>query len=289
VLTLGGQPFLHAHGATTYPNTSVGARAGSFSESGTGANVGVGYVALASNTTGFQNTASGSWALAANTTGYSNVAIGSTALRANMTGKNNIALGTSALQQNTDGSSNIAIGTDAATNLVGGSYNIHVGHWGAEMDDRTIRIGTSGDQTRTFIAGIRGVTTGRANAVAVLIDTDGQLGTVSSSRRVKDDIADMDTGSSGLMKLRPVTFHYKSDQNPAGRTLQYGLIAEEVADVYPGLVAHSTDGQIETVMYQFLPPMLLNEYQKQQRTIDELRVRVEALTQAVAALRDRKQ
>ena len=103
------------------------------------------------------------------------------------------------------------------------------------------------------------MTTGSADAVAVVIDSNGQLGTVSSSRRFKDDIADMDAASSALMKLRPVTFHYKTDQNPAGRTLQYGLIAEEVAEVYPGLVAHSADGQIETVMYQFLPPMLLNE------------------------------
>ena len=102
--------------------------------------------------------------------------------------------------------------------------------------------------------------------------------------------------SDGLMTLRPVTFHYRSDQNPAGRTLQYGLIAEEVAEVYPGLVAHSADGQIETVLYQFLPPMLLNEVQKQQRTIESqqraievLRAQVEALTRAVAALGDRKQ
>ena len=109
----------------------------------------------------------------------------------------------------------------------------------------------------------------------MLIDTAGQLGTISSSRRVKDDIADMGACSSGLMTLRPVTFHYKSDKSPSGRTLQYGLIAEEVAEVYPGLVAHSADGQIETVMYQFLPPMLLNEVQKQQRTIDTLRAAVE--------------
>ena len=104
------------------------------------------------------------------------------------------------------------------------------------------------------------------------------------------------------MNLRPVTFHYKSDKSPSGRTLQYGLIAEEVAEVYPGLVAHSADGQIETVMYQFLPPMLLNEYQKQQRVIDTqqrtidaqqraietLRAQLEALTQAVASLRERQ-
>jgi hypothetical protein len=124
-------------------------------------------------------------------------------------------------------------------------------------------------QTRAFIAGIRGVTTGNANAVAVLIDSSGQLGTVSSSRRFKDDIANMDAASSALMKLRPVTFHYKSGETPSARRLQYGLIAEEVAEVYPGLIANSADGKMETVMYQFLPPMLLNEVQKQKRTIDE--------------------
>ena len=83
-------------------------------------------------------------------------------------------------------------------------------------------------------------------------------------------IANMDAASSALMALRPVTFHYKADQSVSGRALQYRLIAEEVAKIYPGLVAHSTDGQIETVMYQFLPPMLLNEVQKQQRRIAAL-------------------
>lgn len=104
----------------------------------------------------------------------------------------------------------------------------------------------------------------------MVVDTNGQLGTTVSSRRFKDNIADMNTASSALMNLRPVTFHYKTDQNVAGRTLQYGLIAEEVNEVYPGLVAHSADGQIETVMYQHLPPMLLNEFQKQQRRINAL-------------------
>ena len=103
--------------------------------------------------------------------------------------------------------------------------------------------------------------------------------TPSSSRRFKDDIADMGESSSELMKLRPVTFHYKSDQNPAGRRLQYGLIAEEVAAVDAGLVARSADGQIETVLYQFLPPMLLNEVQKQQRTIQGQATRINELEQ----------
>jgi hypothetical protein len=97
----------------------------------------------------------------------------------------------------------------------------------------------------------------------------------------------MDAASSALMKLRPVTFHYKSDQAPSGRTLQYGLIAEEVAEVYPGLVARSADGQIETVLYQFLPPMLLNEVQKQQRTIEALRAELAALADRLARLETR--
>jgi len=87
-----------------------------------------------------------------------------------------------------------------------------------------------------------------------------------------------------LMKLRPVTFHYRADRNPAGRTLQYGLVTEEVAEVYPGLVAHSIDGQIETVLYQFLPPMLLNEYQKQQRAIEAQAAEIATLKRQVAQI-----
>jgi hypothetical protein len=273
-------------------------------------NTATGFDALGANTTASYNTTSGYQALSANTTGPGNTAIGAWALSGNTTGSGNTAIGEQALESNSTGNYNIGIGMSAGGNLGIGSYNIDIGSGGIAGEGNTIRIGISGNQTRAFIAGIRGVTTGSANAVAVLIDSNGQLGTASSSRRVKDDIADMASASSGLMKLRPVTFHYKSDQNPAGRTLQYGLIAEEVAEVYPGLVAHSADGQIETVMYQFLPPMLLNEVQKQQRTIDALRARLEsadarirtlteqmrardaqtaALTQAVAALRDKKQ
>ena len=121
------------------------------------------------------------------------------------------------------------------------------------------------------------MTTGATNALAVVVDSNGQLGTLSSSRAVKDHIADMDAASSALARLRPVTFYYTSDQDPAGRTLQYGLVAEEVAEVAPELVARSADGGIETVYYQFLPPMLLNEWQKQQRTIATLEARVAKL------------
>jgi hypothetical protein len=241
-------------GGSLYTNTT-----GSF-------NAAVGSLSLNGNTTGVDNAAVGYASLTANTTGSVNTAFGSFSLGGNTTGWSNAAFGDSSLWANTTGSYNIAIGPSAGNALTTGDNNIAIGNSGIAAEGNTIRIGTG--QTRTFIAGVRGVTTGAANAIPVFIDSNGQLGTISSSRRVKDDIADMDGASSALMTLRPVTFHYKSDQNPSGRTLQYGLIAEEVAEVYPGLVARSAHGQIETVLYQFLPPMLLNEYQKQQRTIE---------------------
>jgi hypothetical protein len=229
-------------------------------------NTAAGASALASNLSGSGNTAIGQNALGGNTNGPDNTASGREALASNTTGFENTANGGRALANNTTGFSNIALGYAAGFNLTTGSYNISIGNGGVPGEASTIRIGSL--QTNTFIAGIRGVTTNSNDAIPVLVDSNGQLGTASSSRRFKEDIADMDSTSSALMKLRPVTFHYKTDNRQSGRTLQYGLVAEEVAEVYPGLVAHSADGQIETVMYQFLPPMLLNEYQKQQRTIE---------------------
>ena len=125
------------------------------------------------------------------------------------------------------------------------------------------------------MAGIRGVTTVNADAVPVLIDSSGQLGTASSSRRYKFDIADIGDATDGLMRLRPVTFRYLAHGDNA--PLQYGLIAEEVDEVYPELVARNNDGQVETVMYQFLSPMLLNEVQKQHRQIEEQQKTIDAL------------
>src|SRR5207245_11459298 len=127
-----------------------------------------------------------------------------------------------------------------------------------------------------------GVTTTNADAVAVLIDSAGQLGTVSSSRRYKFDINDMAGATDGLMRLRPVTFRYLAHGDNA--PLQYGLIAEEVAEVYPELVAPNKDGEVETVMYQFLAPMLLNEVQKQHRQIEDQQKVIDALEQRLKAL-----
>jgi len=288
------QPTATANGVK---NTAVGANAllnnttGSYNTAngqGTlslnttgGANTALGFGALSANTTGGSNTAVGGNALLSNTTGFFDTAVGLSALVLNTTGAHNTAIGQSALANNTTGSSNIALGEIGGWNLTTGNFNIHIGNPGVAGEDSTTRIGDS-SQARTFISGIRGVTTGLADGIAVLIDSTGQLGTVSSSRRFKDDIADMDAASSELMKLRPVTFHYKTDQDPSGRRRQYGLIAEEVADVDPGLVARSADGQVETVLYQFLSPMLLNEYQKQQHRIEAQSVEIVSLKRETA-------
>jgi uncharacterized coiled-coil protein SlyX len=281
VLALDGNPLLHTYSTAITANLFLGRGAGNFTMTGS-ENVGLGPWTLTTDTTGGGNTALGHLALYSNTTGSNNVAVGTAALDYNFTGTNNVAVGQQALLSST-GSHNLAVGDNAAFFLSTGDWNIDIGNCGDTSESNTIRIGMNGNHSRTFIAGIRGVTTGYADAIPVMIDAAGQLGTVSSSRRVKDDITDMAGASSALMTLRPVTFHYKSDRNPAGRTLQYGLIAEEVADVYPGLVAHSADGEIETVMYQFLPPMLLNEVQKQEHKIQEQERTIDALRADIAA------
>jgi hypothetical protein len=148
---------------------------------------------------------------------------------------------------------------------------------GTSTDNGVIRIGTSGTQGSFFAAGISGVTTGLNNAVPVVIDSNGQLGTISSSRRFKEDIHDMGEASEGLMRLRPVTFRYQKAFADGSKPLQYGLVAEEVAEVYPDLVTHSADGQIETVKYQVLDSMLLNEVQKQQGLIRQQQMEIDGL------------
>lgn len=262
-------------------NTAIGT--GALQSSTTASNnTAAGWNALAVTTTGEDNSALGMQALSKNTTGLENTAIGRGTLAANTNGIQNTAVGAFALSQST-GSGNVAIGDQTGGGLRTGSGNIYIMEGIAVGDEsHTIRFG-NGAHTRTFIAGIRGVTTG-ASAIPVLVDTNGQLGTVSSSRRAKDGIRDMGKASAALMKLRPVTFYYKSDRGPEGRTLQYGMVAEEVNQVAPELVARSADGRIETVYYQFLAPMLVNEFQKQQRVIERQSAEIAELKRQTARL-----
>src|SRR5207249_2220069 len=197
--------------------------------------------ALRNNTTGSQNTASGFNALLANMSGANNTATGQEALR-NTIGNNNTASGFQALLSNTTGSNNIAIGSAAGISLTGGDNNIYVGSLGPTSgtdESNTIRIG-NGSQTRAFMAGISGTT---VMGAAVMVNSSGQLGTVLSSRRFKEEIQDMGAATSGLLRLRPVTFRYKEAFADGTRAAQYGLIAEEVAEVYPDLVAYSGTGE----------------------------------------------
>ena len=243
-------------------------------------NTATGFFALQSNTTGDINVATGQQALFHNTTGDENVAVGASALFNNITGTDNIAIGFGALLNNT-GSGNVALGTLAGANLTTGNSNLVIGNLlgGVAGESNTMRIGLS--QFRTFISGIRGVTTGNANAIPVMIDSDGQLGTMSSSRRFKHEIKPMDTASQAILSLKPVTFNYKSDNT---NTPQFGLIAEEVAEVNPDLVVRDKDGQIYTVRYEAVNAMLLNEFLKEHRTVQELRATVAQQQKQLEAL-----
>ena len=242
-------------------------------------NTASGYGALQYNSTGSGNTAGGSGTLVNNTTGAGNTASGETALGSNTTGSSNTASGVNALFNNTSGSYNIGFGWYAGQNLANGSYNIMLGSQGLAADDHVIRIGDV--QTQTFIAGISGA---NVSGVPVVVSSSGQLGIASSSRRFKEDIQDMGGATGGLLRLRPVTFRYKKPFEDGSKPIQYGLIAEEVAEVYPELVAHSADGRIETVKYQVLDSMLLNEVQRlhaqntaQQEKIQSLEERLSRL------------
>jgi Chaperone of endosialidase len=141
-----------------------------------------------------------------------------------------------------------------------------------------IRIGRQGLQTATFIAGIRGIATANANAIPVLIDSTGQLGTASSSRRFKKEIKPMNRVSEAILALKPVTFHYKSDNSG---TPQFGLIAEEVAQANPDLVVHDENGEIYTVRYDAVNAMLLNEFLKEHKKVEELEGIVTSLAATV--------
>ena len=265
-------------------NTSVGTEAMTNNITGSG-NTASGFAALLTNNNGANNTVSGDNVMFNNTSGSNNTAFGSLALSFSSTGSNNTVVGWDALSLNSTGNNNIAIGSQAANNVAGGnSNNIHIGSLGSSGDSGTIRIGTLGTQTSFFVAGIRGITTGSYDTIPVLIDSAGQLGTVSSSRRFKEDITDMGAASHDLMRLRPVTYRYKQPFADGSKPIQYGLIAEEVAEVYPDLVAHSADGQIETVKYQVLDSMLLNEVQRQETRVRQLEEQNRTLQERLAKL-----
>jgi hypothetical protein len=248
-------------------------------------NTAVGYNALSQSMTtdtinSVDNTAVGSEALQRNRTGQDNTGVGQRALAQNTTGTENTALGEAALYNNFTGSYNIAIGVYAGGNCRL-SNNIMIGNKGNARDSGYIRIGDSTLQNQTYIAGISGVTVG--NGVAVMINSDGQLGTLTSSARFKEAIKPMDKASEAILALKPVTFRYKHELDPDG-TQQFGLVAEEVEKVNPELVAYDDDGKPYSVRYEAVNAMLLNEFLKEHTAFVEAQRKIDGLQSTVASL-----
>jgi len=277
-------------------STAVGYGALANAITSSGSNAGVGNQALGNLVDGHSNAAFGSSTLLANISGDENLGVGSFALR-DTTGSNNTAAGYGALRTLTTGDGNIGVGHAAGSALTAGSNNIYLGSLGASAESATIRIGRS-LQTRAYIAGVNGVTTGGASTAAVVIDNNGQLGTISSTRRMKEDIRDLEGVGPRLHQLRPVQFRYVAPFSDGSKPVQYGLIAEEVADVLPELVAYGSDGQPATVMYHVLPSLLLAEVQRLERERlrlldrlerdrDALTTRIEHLETALQSVRHR--
>jgi trimeric autotransporter adhesin len=225
------------------------------------ANSGFGYQTLLNNTNGTINTAIGYQALLSNTEGGSNTANGGSALFSNTTGHSNTAIGSDALHDNTTGISNTALGHGAGLNVTSAHNVICIGHAGANVDNSC------------FIDQIFGRTA--TGGTAVFISSDGKLGTTTSSRRFKKEIQPMDGVSEAILALKPVTFHYKNDNT---NIPQFGLIAEEVAKVNPDLVVRDEIGEIYTVRYEAVNAMLLNEFLKEHRKVQELERRMTVLT-----------
>jgi hypothetical protein len=263
-------------------NTFSGNAAGESNSTGSH-NTFSGWAAGSSNTTGVENTFIGSTAGQSNTTGNYNEFSGDQAGYNNTTGGSNTFLGVNAGFSNTIGSNNTFVGVNAGFYNVNGADDVYIANPGPgpqSGEASVIRIGDPAHQFTTYMAGIYG--SGVAGS-PVYVDSRGLLGALASSRRFKEQIRDMGDSTNALMKLRPVTFLYKPEYDKEPRTLQYGLIAEEVAEVYPEMVAYDKEGQLYTVKYQYLTTMLLNEMQKQYHRVDEQADVIKAQQQDVKA------
>jgi len=274
-IQIGTQKILNCYGSVANNNMFVGQGAGHTTVSGTD-NDALGALALSGVTSGAFNIGIGSSSLQSLTTSSSNVSIGLNSLGSLTTGGgNNTSIGFVALGNLATGANNIAIGSTAGDGYTGAeSSNIVIAAQGTGGESNVIRIGTqgsgAGQQNTCFIAGIAGVTI--ASTAAVLVNTaTGQLGTVISSRRFKENIDDMGVASRDIYKLRPVKFNFKGDFNQS-----YGLIAEDVEEVAPYLVSYDSEGMPATVKYHELPALLLNEIQRLKFKIDELEGKLNA-------------
>ncbi len=245
-------------------------------QSSTNTSFGVG--SLQGHSTGIQQTAIGYKTLYSQPSGDENTAIGALALQQDTTGHDNTAVGGEALFNNTRGSANIALGRGAGFDQDLGNNNIYIGGIGVAGENNVIAVGrtpASGiNYQATYVGGIHdAVVTDRI----VYVQSDGRLGTLASSRRYKEEIKPMNNVSEALFGLKPVTFRYKQQIDPV-RKVSFGLIAEEVAEISPDLVSCDKEGKPQTVRYEAVNAMLLNEFLKEHREVQELKKQVEALT-----------
>jgi hypothetical protein len=265
--TANGESALY-NNTTGSNNTATGAAALFLNTEGAD-NTAYGSEALADNATGSANTANGYQALSNNTIGVGNTASGYAALFSNTTGSFNTANGYFALANNTTGNSNTALGDGAGDALTTGFGNVCIG------------LGVSGvadESNHTRIRNISG--TNVAGGVNVVVEPGGNLlGILASSRRFKKEIKPMDQTSESILALKPVTFHYKNDQK---RIPQFGLIAEDVAEVNPDLVARDKNGEIYTVRYDQINAMLLNEFLKEHKRVEAQQATITELKSIVA-------
>jgi Chaperone of endosialidase len=268
-------------------NTASGTQAMLFNTTGTD-NTATGTFALVNNLGGNLNTATGAYALHDNQSGGGNTSDGYQALLSNRTGSFNTANGFKALFNNVtafwntangyqalynaSGSFNIAVGANAGFLITTGSSNIDIGNAGVAGDTKKIRIGTKGTHDGTFIAGISGVA---VTGTQVVVNTNGKLAVTGSSARFKDEIKPMDKASEAMLALKPVTFRYKEEIDPDSIP-QFGLVAEEVEKVNPDLVARDAEGKVYTMRYEAVNAMLLNEFLKEHRRVEEQRNYFEA-------------
>ena len=234
-------------------------------------NTAMGAGALNFNTGGSDNTAYGHQALSDNGDSEKNTAIGAEALQSHTAGDVNTAVGFGTLTNLTSGSTNTAIGPGAGFNLTTGSNNVYIGNVSTGASESgTIRIGSEVQNTQCFIAGIYDNIMPVVGSVdSVTIDLDGRLGRQGSSRRYKEDIKPMEDASEVLYRLEPVMYRYKKDIDPVQR-LDYGLIAEDVAQVDPNLAIRDTNGRVDSVRYLAIQNMLLNEFLKEHKRVAEL-------------------
>ena len=239
-------------------------------------NTATGAGALFSHTDGGGNTANGAFALFSHTSGIDNTVVGDRALLLSTTGGFNTAVGEAAMLNNDTGSSNVAIGVQALGNNISGSNNIVLGNVagsGVTTANDVICIGAGGENVDSscYIGGIFNATS--SGGTAVFINSAGKLGTSTSSQRFKEAIKPMEQASAALFALKPVSFHYKKEIDPQG-TKQFGLVAEEVEKVDPDLVVRDKEGKPYTVRYDQVNAMLLNEFLKEHRKVEELEAMV---------------